>query len=155
MMSNIYKIQILDGLRKNKLQILFILLFVLLARVSVIGLPFILKFIVDEIPKYQLEAFSGELTYLPFLAIGYACLFLTTTLLDEAKEYFSEKLIQPIVATIGARAFNKLIKWACHVTEARSNVLLARRTQEIDGARKKQSYGTSYSERRCLSGFPT
>jgi ABC-type transport system involved in Fe-S cluster assembly fused permease/ATPase subunit len=108
-MNNIYKTQILDGLKKHKLQVLFILLLVLLAKISVIGLPFILKLIIDEIPKYQLEHLSGGLIYLPLLAVGYASFFLSTTLFDEAKVYFSEKLIQPMVAEIGACAFNKLL----------------------------------------------
>lgn len=74
-MNNIYKTQILDGLKKHKLQVLFILLLVLLAKISVIGLPFILKLIIDEIPKYQLEHLSGGLIYLPLLAVGYASFF--------------------------------------------------------------------------------
>jgi len=86
-----------------------ILLLIVLAKITAIGLPFLLKLIVDEIPAYQSQRFKGEIIYLPLLAIAYASFFLSTTLFDETKEYLSEKLIQPIVAKIGANAFDKLI----------------------------------------------
>ena len=108
-MNNFYKTLALDSFKNHGPQVLLILLLVVLAKITVIGLPFLLKLIVDEIPRYQSHRFEGELIYLPLLAIAYASFFLSTTLFDEIKEYLSEKLIQPIVAKVGANAFDKLI----------------------------------------------
>ena len=108
-MNNFYKTLVLDCFKKHGPQVLLILFLVVLAKITVIGLPFLLKLIVDEIPEYQSHRIESELIYLPLLAIAYASFFLATTLFDEAKEYLSEKLIQPIVAKVGANAFDKLI----------------------------------------------
>jgi len=107
--NNFYKKLIFDSFKKHAPQVLLILFLVVLAKITVIGLPFLLKLIVDEIPEYQSHRLEGELIYLPLLAIAYASFFLSTTLFDESKEYLSEKLIQPIVAKVGANAFDKLI----------------------------------------------
>ena len=108
-MNTFYKTLVFGIFRKHAPQVLLILLLIVLAKITAIGLPFLLKLIVDEIPAYQSQRFKGEIIYLPLLAIAYASFFLSTTLFDETKEYLSEKLIQPIVAKIGANAFDKLI----------------------------------------------
>ena len=108
-MNNFYKTLVFDSFKKHGPQVLLILFLVVLSKITVIGLPFLLKLIVDEIPEYQSHGLEGDLIYLPLLAIAYASFFLSTTLFDETKEYLSEKLIQPIVAKVGANAFDKLI----------------------------------------------
>ena len=108
-MNNFYKTLIFNTFKKHAPEVLLILLLVVLAKITVICLPFLLKIIVDEIPEYQSRRLESELVYLPLLAVCYACFFLSTTLFDECKEYLSEKLIQPLVAKVGANAFDKLI----------------------------------------------
>jgi ABC-type transport system involved in Fe-S cluster assembly fused permease/ATPase subunit len=107
-MRHSYATQILTNLRNHKLKLTTILILVLLAKVFAIALPFTLKLIVDGISEIQNNDIQ-KYYYLPLFAIAYACCFLSTTIFDEAKEYLSEKLIQPIVANVGANAFEKLI----------------------------------------------
>jgi ATP-binding cassette subfamily B protein len=140
--SNIFVTQILQGLKRHKFQVFLVLSLVFLAKISVIALPFVLKLIVDEIPKYQSEIKSAGLIFLPLLAAAYACFFLSTTLFDEAKEYLSEKLIQPLVAEIGGSAFSRLINLP-------ENVLLSNKSgalmRDIDrGLKAMQSLSTLF-----------
>ena len=94
----------IEELRKKTLAIAFVFGFILLAKVILLCLPFLMKVVVDSLIDEPTWATEFQI-YPPLIVVAYAAAFFLASLFEEAKEYLSEKTVQPAIAQVAQKTF--------------------------------------------------
>lgn len=93
--------------RKRIGKVLLTLLLVGLSKLAALAGPFALKYIVDSTANVSQRE---QITVIVLtLVIGYVLAFFSSTLFNELASIVSEKIVQPLIASIGKSVFSRLI----------------------------------------------
>jgi ATP-binding cassette, subfamily B, heavy metal transporter len=103
----IYELVILE-LRKRIVSIGIVLCLILSGKLLFIALPFFLKAAVDAL-IYEPSWATGLNIYPPLIVAAYAATFFLASILEEIKEYLSEKTIHPSIAEVAKKLFTSIL----------------------------------------------